>query len=392
MRIIFDNNPPDLIISIFQLSLNYINPKVSFMKIGGTQLTPLLFAFFTNSFIYSAYGQNYSFKNFLEDSKLREKIENYSSYFEKDSLFIHLKEYKDKLRYQGYLYQSILLNRRSDTSWKNKLDTSFALGLSYPCIRQGMFKENDSSYIQRSYKNNYLNAFDKSYLTVIDSLQVEDQRYRGSIVQGMEKHLKDSLLFLQASIDKSNFNFYKKLIESKGWPSFKKVGGQSCSFKSANPNMVIVHLGVKEREFQISLIQKLVELCEKQEEDWGNIIWLLSNLYYRPQDYSEYSLLKFKNTKLEKEASQFAFYCMTELLVKMPSKRLVLKCQNKELFEDIKKHMLEMNSWVIIPYVDEEMAKELHIAVPKKLDTDYFIFEENKSLSYDQVFFKIVSR
>lgn len=337
-------------------------------------------------------SQEYSFKNYLEDDKILNHIESFESLDQLDSIKFYFNKYKDNLRYHRYLYTSILLNSKDDARADKYLDSAFRVGLALRCLPKKLFKKLDVDYVNASYKKNYLKGFDARSIELFDSIRVQDQKHR-ALFSGSAPRARDSLFKLQDKIDSSNFVFYKKFLAQKGFPGIKKTGINICSYAPPSPELVVLHLKLSERPFQIDLITGLIEACKKQEEDWKNVISLMTNLYFRSNHhFSDFNFLKVTHNKLNVDESLFSLYCMTDWLIKSSSDKIVIMCKDEHLFESIKAEMVKMNDEVKLPPVDEVMSKKFHIAIPKKLDSTSFAFEPSTDMEDDKVLFKYVRK
>jgi hypothetical protein len=275
----------------------------------------------------------------------------------------------------------------------------------------------DSTKVAESFRRNYLRSYNTRLINLIDSIQDQDQKYRQQmtywydqsdavntqsksaadgkqdfkIKEQTKQRALDSLWKFQSRIDSSNLVKLIEIINKYGWPGAKKVGDYYCQRPGPDVTILFLHLGNTRRDFQISTLQKVIELCKKQEDSWQNASSLIFGLHSKfARDFPEFSFLKINNNQIDREESFFSVYNMSEMIINSGTQtKIQIKCAKISLFEDLRQFMLSMNE--LIPSGEEEVnrRKEWGMPGPKKLDENSFSFIESPELRDDVVMYKI---
>jgi hypothetical protein len=333
------------------------------------------------------YGQNYTFRTYLNDNEITGTIKQH---FTTDTIRKYIGHFHDRLGYQYYLYQSALKYSESKTASLSYLDSAFARGLDTICIPPLIKQMFGQGVINTSRSVHFLTAYDIKLKRQLDSLKKEDQRYRQlAYKKGQRKPVTDSIMALWKLSDSSNVVFLKTLIKKDGYPSARKIGYNFCAFgNNTDPELIIQHLGTKERDFQIEILKKVVELCLKNEENWDKISALQFNLHFRFCDsYSEFTFLHFNDHKLDNDNSLFSIMEMVKFL-RTPFKNIYIKCSSERTFTELKAAMFEINESLPLPPNMEDFAK-VGLPIQKKITQDQFVFVMDTSLPNDKIHYKI---
>jgi hypothetical protein len=358
------------------------------------------------------FAQNYSYQKELKNRETRRNLQRLLREQRLDSLEIEFKKFDNYLGFFFFQCKAIILAKNKDTLNKCYLDTAFMRGLTPLCL--GKNKELfDSIQVQSSFQSNYLRAYNLTLINRIDSMHYKDQEYRQKAAElmrlneeeknrqaqsqkGMEENtiklskysnqpLIDSLWRLQRRTDSTNMILLNQLIEVYGWPSAKLIGHYYCQRPAADVSILIMHLGTREREYQISTLKSVIELCEKNEESWGTAESLIFNLHSRfRNDYSEFSFIEVNNGKLKSDASFFSLYSMASLLITSPNYRIEIKCKNETLFNEIKSQMILMNE--SFPWVDYQRSTR----PIRPLSESVFLFTQNPEMNQNSVQYKFI--
>lgn len=333
------------------------------------------------------HGQNYTYRKYLEDGDIAGTIKNS---FTKDTIQKYIGQFQDRLGYQYYLYQSVLKNSENKIVSIKYLDTAFSKGLNYLCLKPLMKQLFGDSVISKSYELNYLKSYNLKLMQSLDSLKEQDQKYRSlSSLARKRQQRSDSIMALWVLTDSLNVIFLKTLIKNDGYPTAKKIGYDFCRHDRSDPELIIQHLGEKQRDFQISLLKQLVELCLKNEEDWQKIHGLQFNLHFRfSHSYSEFTFIYFKKNTLDVESSLYSLTIMAGHLAS-PFKTMYIKCSSERDFKTLKASLLELNWATPFPPHSLEDCAKFGIAPLKKIVADQIVFVKDKSVPSGKVYYKI---
>ncbi|MBA3666026.1 MAG: hypothetical protein H0W61_17755 [Bacteroidetes bacterium] len=376
-------------------------------------LLPLILIIFARH----ASSQSYSFRDYLNDQKTSRKIYKAIQVNNIDSVKEYLSKYKNRLGFTYYQCKTLIANKESNPNQYTFLDSAFMRGMTPLCIDKHLSKF-DSVKVQDSFRQNYLRAFNRRLISVIDSMQNKDQYYRqqmdmvmhseeplsANIPNGVENKSKitlkqpskkqqmDSLWKLQNPIDSANILKVKEIIKQYGWPGAKLVGDNYCQRPGPDVTILFTHLGNTQREFQISTLQKVIELCKKQEDSWQNAEGLLFGLHSKfSGQFSEFSFLEIKNNKINKEESFFSVYKMSELIIKAVSKRKIeIRCAKLSLYNELKEFMLSMNELITIDEQELKFRKDEGMRTPGKLDESCFSFIESPETSDNTISYRLI--
>lgn len=332
-------------------------------------------------------SQNYTYRMYLHDDDIAGTIKNN---FKKDTIQKYIGQFHDRLAYRYYLYQSVLTYSNDRNSAVKYLDTAFARGLDIPCMTPLIKQMFGDSIVNKSRAENYMTSFDLKLIQSIDSLHEQDQKYRQLRTSAGKNQVRsDSIMALWILTDSSNFAFLNALIQQDGYPTAKKIGYDVCRQGRVDAEIIIQHLGTKQRDFQIALLKQAVALCLKNEESWRKIDALQFNLHFRfCHSYSEFTFLSFKGKKLDVENSLFSLWVMAQFL-QQSIKTMYLKCGSESVFNELKATLVELNWSMPIPPGMEEYEK-LGFASLKKIQENQIVFVKDKSVPKAKVFYKIV--
>jgi hypothetical protein len=355
-------------------------------------------------------SQNYYFQDYLSDNETSFRLHRHIRNNNMDSLKLDLGNYKNRLGFTYYQCRTLIANSNSDPNQMRYLDSAFMLGMTPLCIEKHLRKF-DSSTVHKSFKNNYLRAFNLRLINLVDSLHYKDQEYRQQMIYwyrqpdaasstvkkpvdgNQQLNLKgptkeqvlDSLGKLQLRADSSNMVKLKEIIEKYGWPGAKKVGDYYCQRPGPDVTMFFIHLGNTRRDYQISTLKNVIELCKKQDESWESASSLMFGLHTKfAKEFSEFSFLKIKDDKITRDESFFSVYNMSQVLINSMSKpRIEIKCSKISLFNNLKQFMLSMNS--VVPANDRTSSA-------KDLDEDSFRFIESKDVADTVILYRFVKK
>jgi len=310
-----------------------------------------------NEFLFS---QNYSYREYLNDKELLDKFDDYLENNKIDSFKISFNSYKYRLGYTYYKYKTILASFNSDPDQLKHLDSAFMRGMTPVCIDIYLNKF-DSAKVYKSFKQNYLNSYNLELISLLDSIKYKDQQYRLLMDVEYKKNPKllanklknssdtskknitnrdqarvDSLWQLQNLADSINHIQLKKIISNYGWPGAKLIGDFYCMRRAPDVSLLFIHLGNTKRDYQISTLKKVIELCKKQEDTWQTPELMIFGIHTKfSDDFSEFSFLEIKNNHLNEEKSFFSIYNMSKML-KTSNPKIEIKCSKTFLFNELK--------------------------------------------------------
>lgn len=381
---------------------------------GKERLTAFLFMYLCFCSHFS-YAQNYTYRDFLSDQVLNKKLYRYAQHNLIDSLKLALPLSKNRLGFKYFQYKAQVANDVADSLQYKYLDTAFMRGMTPLCIKTHLHKF-DSARVYASFKKNYLKAYNPRLINVIDSMNyaVQDSWHRVEAVKkenskpkpdkknGKDELSKTTLIHndpakeiaglrkQQTLTDSLNFSLLNHFIERYGWPGANKVGEYYCQRSAPLVSNLVVNLGTNKRGYQIETLEKVIALCEKQQESWQTAESLILNLHrgFR-RDFSGFSFLKIVGGRLDTEGSYFSMYMMAEQLVKHPSEKIELKCSNKTLFDDLQKEMLVISESISFEESDLNFFESVGLPKPAKLDAGSFLFIESPELAEDSVVYRI---
>jgi hypothetical protein len=331
-------------------------------------------------------GQNYTYRTYLNDNEIAGTIKHS---FTIDTIRKYIGGFYDRLGYEYYLYQSALKYSENKAIALNYLDTAFARGLDTLCVPSLIKQQFGQSTVNKSYSLHYLKTYDLNLKQQLDSLEHEDQKYRMLVFEkGKRKQVSDSIMALWKLSDSSNVIFFKNFIKKHGYPTAKKIGYDFCAYERSNPELIIMHLGKKERDFQIAILKQLVELCLKNEEHWQKIDCLQFNLHNRfSNSYSEFTFLYLREKEIDVERSLFSLWVMAKIL-QTPFKTMYVKCSSEHTFNDLKKNLIDLNQTIPLPSNMKDFEK-WGLPIQKKMNENQLVFEIDKSLPADKIYYKI---
>ncbi len=362
-------------------------------------------------------SQNYSYQDYRNDHATLFSINRHIRNNNVDSLKFDLLNYKNRLGFTYYQCKALIANHDSDANQLKFLDSAFMRGMTPLCIAKHLNKF-DTAKVSASFKKNYLRSYDLRLINIVDSIHYQDQKYRQQMTYWYNKpgvssvdtkktaegqqsfkfkeqtkqQALDSLWKLQSQVDSTNLIKLAEIIDQYGWPGAKKVGDYYCQRPGPDVTMFFIHLGNTRRDYQISTLKKVIELCNKQEDSWQNASSLIFGLHTKfGKEFSEFSFLEIRNNQIDRQESFFSVYNMSEILINSMSKRKIeIKCAKIALFDDLKQFMLSMNEIIKIDERDVKRRKELGMFGPKKLDQDSFVFIEAPDLKDNVILYKII--
>jgi hypothetical protein len=356
-------------------------------------------------------AQNYTYRHELENRELRRSINRYLRESRLDSLSLVYERFDNRLGFLYYQCKAIVLANKQDSLSKCYLDSAFMRGLTPLCLGKNITLF-DSIQVKNSFKSNYLKAYNIALINRIDSMHYKDQEYRQKAVELMRMNetdksqqssgnksaetsslklskssyqlLIDSLWEKQKEVDSTNLILLKEIIKNYGWPSAKMIGHYYCQRGAADVSILIMHLGTHEREYQIEILQKVIDLCERNEESWGIAESLIFNLHSRfRNEFSEFSFLNIEAGKLNPEKSFFSIFNMANLLITGPKYQIEIKCKNETLFKEIKAQMIQVNE--SFPWIDYKKSTR----PVKALEDADFLFISSPELDQNMVLYKL---
>ncbi len=358
---------------------------------------------------YYAQSQVYTYSVYLNDNNLVKTFGRFERANKTDSIKANLNKYKNRLGFSFYKFAA--LTEKENTVKLKYIDSAFMHGSAPLCFKTLISKE-DSLLIYNSYRRNYLGAYNKKLIKIIDSLYNRDQQcrvpwmaeeaafdsFKSKIsipsntvtlpaLESTQKYYQktiDSLARLVAQTDSSNFEALKKIVSKYGWPSAKLIGESYCNRPAADASIIIMHLGTTNRGYQIETLKKVIELCKKNEDSWQTAENLIFNLHQRfRKNFSEFSFLEIKNNHLNTDESLFSLFTMTTIMMQLPRERIEIKCKSVSLFNELKKEMLKLN--VII----SEINRKQNAGAVAKLEDSNFFHIKTEDISDDLVQYKI---
>ncbi len=363
------------------------------------------------------FSQNYSYQNYLNDHATLLNINRHIRNNSIDSLKFDLLNYKNRLGFTYYQCKALIANRDSDSNQLKFLDSAFRQGMTPLCIDKHLNKF-DTAKVSASFKKNYLKSYNARLINVVDSIHYQDQKYRQQMTYWYDKpdvssvdikkavdgqqsfkfkeqtkqQALDSLWKLQSRTDSTNLIKLNEIIDKYGWPGAKKVGDYYCQRPGPDVTIFFIHLGNTRRDYQISTLKKVIELCNKQEDSWQNASSLMFGLHTKfGKEFSEFSFLKIKNNQIDRQESFFSVYNMSEILINAMSKRKIeIKCAKISLYNDLKQFILSINELITIDERDVKRRKEQGMFGPKKLDQDSFVYIESPDLQDNVILYKII--
>lgn len=362
-------------------------------------------------FSIQLHAQTYSYQNYRKDQvtlfKLKRHIQNHNI----DSLRTDLANYKNRLGFIYYQCKALIANNDSDPNQFKFLDSAFMQGMTPLCINNYLNKF-DTAKVTVSFRKNYLRAYNPRLINIIDSIYHEDQKYRKLMTYWYNqpgtnsKHLSDeqkeqikqdtldALWKLQSQTDSTNFIKLKEIISEYGWPGAKKVGDYYCQRPAPDVTIFFIHLGNTRRDYQLSTLRQVIELCEKQEDSWQNASSLMFGLHVKfSTKFSEFSFLEINNNQLNETASFFSVYTMSEIITNSKSNsKIEIRCAKSSLYHDLKNFMLSMNELIPISEKEIQLRKEQGLNGPKKLDENSFTFTASPELSDNVILYKLIKK
>jgi len=362
-------------------------------------------------------SQTYSFQDYINDHKTLLNINRHIRNINTDSLKLDLVNYKNRLGFTYYQCRALIANHDSASNQLKFLDSAFMHGMTPLCIDKHLNKF-DTAKVSASFKKNYLRSYNPRLINLVDSIHYQDQKYRQQMTywynqpdvsstdskkvvdtkQGFKfkeqtkQQALDSLWKLQSHTDSSNLVKLNEIVDKFGWPGAKIVGDYYCQRPGPDVTMFFIHLGNTRRDYQISTLKMVIELCKKQEDSWQNASSLIFGLHSKfARDFSEFSFLEIKDNNINKKESFFSVYNMSEMIINSGShSKIQIKCAKTTLYNDLKEFMLSINELITIDERDLKRRKEQGMFGPKKLDESSFSFIESPELKDNIIMYKIV--
>ncbi len=363
------------------------------------------------------FSQDYTYTDYLCDQKILKTNTRLINESKLDSVRLSLPDYKNRLGFNYFQYKALLANLDSDSCQYKYLDSAFMRGMTPLCLGKHL-KKFDSVYVLTSYKKNYLKAFDQNLINLIDSIHREDQIYRQqlSAQRGLpaepqkkanaiqdgpkmlplkkqtKKEIMDSLSRLQVLTDSLNFATLNNIIIKYGWPGAKMVGVYYCERPAADVTILVKHLGIHKRDYQITTLRHVIELCKRQEESWANASTLLFNLHTRfRREFSEFSFLSIEDNHIMKEESFFSIQTMVGIMMDKSSDKIQIKCKKQLLYTELKEAMLAANDSGL-DQVQVKARKRLGLPLPESLDESSFEFIESPTLDDNVILYRMIQK
>lgn len=352
-------------------------------------------------------SQVYSYQDYLIDKQLEVKLRKNINNNEFDSLKLNFSSYKNKLGFLGYEIKSLI-----DTNKLNRLrylDTSFMRGLTPLCLPKP-YRDFDTLIVNQSFRKNYLKSFNIRLINIIDSIHYRDQYYRQLIALENKKKLdinvkksdKSLILLnnnyktkiknyetLQDKTDSSNFVKLNETVKIYGWPSANKIGVYYCQRPAADITTILSNINDSKIDYLINQMYKVIDLCENHEESWQVPEWLINKVNQRYRDnFHEFLYLIISENKLDTSKSFFSIYNMSINLMCHPSEKIILKCTNRILFENIKNEMFKIskNHEFDKTYIND--LKSVHYPIPAKISESSIEYIEDKNIGQNKVYYK----
>jgi hypothetical protein len=382
-----------------RLTKNPMNNLEKFNMIQGLKkLSLTIIIFLSNGALLS---QNYDYAKFFAEKKLEGKILLSKKKNNFDSVDYYLSKYENRLGYFYHYYKALVENHKGSAVQMKYLDTAFRKGMAIHCMGDDYSLFN-SDAVYKSHALNFLKDYDEDYILQLQRMDYQDQKYRPTInayvnkpesKKEQKKKDIDSLWSLQNKLDSINFRRLKQLISEKGWPSAKLIGITQCDgYKAPLPDVLVIHMGIGERKYQVEILKRVIQLCLTNEESWHTAEFMVFNIYQRSRrQFNEFLLLETENNKVNEEKSFFALYQMSETLIKKPAEIIELKCKDVALFNDIERCMLKVNTQIQISGL-QDLYAELGRTRPEHLNESRFRFIEDKELEENAVLFRYVEQ
>lgn len=108
-------------------------------------------------------------------------------------------------------------------------------------------------------------------------------------------------------------------------------------------------------------------------------------------EFSEFTFLKINNNIIERKNSFFSIKVMTVNLINN-NKKIVIKCSNKVLFEDLKSFMLEINNNYVVNQTLVKDLKKINWPLPQKLNKQSFEYIYAPELPPNIIYYKTISK
>lgn len=352
------------------------------------------------------FSQNYSYQDYRSDRATLLNINRHIRNNNIDSLKLELLNYKNRLGFTYYQCKALIANHDSDSNQLKFLDSAFMRGMTPLCLGKHLNKF-DTAKVSSSFKKNYLRSYNARLINVVDSIHYQDQKYRQQMTywhnkpdvpnadtrkgadeqqslkfkEQTKQQALDSLWKLQSRADSTNLVKLTEIVNKYGWPGAKIVGDFYCQRPGPDVTMFFTHLGNTRRDYQISTLNKVIELCKRQDDSWQNASNLIFGLHTKfSKEFSQFSFLDIKDNKINRDESFFSAYNMSQILINSISKtRIEIKCSQISLFNDLKQFMLSMNTLLT--------ASE-RFPDAKNLDENSFKFIESPDLGDNVILYR----